>query len=85
MSRIGVCVTAHIERIERLTGSNSRTSGLVIGHGMYGIGEGVIVKDACDCFKSFCIFLLHFIATHCSGGGKDFLFYIKIISLHMKY
>lgn len=35
----------------------------LVGNGLQGIGNGIVVEDTCDCFKAFCVFLLHF---HCT-------------------
>lgn len=35
----------------------------LVGNGLQRIGNGIVVEDTCDCFKAFCVFLLHF---HCT-------------------
>lgn len=36
----------------------------LVGNGLQRIGNGIVVEDTCDCFKAFCVFLLHF---HCTA------------------
>lgn len=44
----------------------------LVGNGLQRIGNGIVVEDTCDCFKAFCVFLLHF---HCTFSATYFSIY----------
>lgn len=46
----------------------------LVGNGLQRIGNGIVVEDTCDCFKAFCVFLLHF---HCTFSATYFFFNLQ--------